>query len=125
MLEITEQASLQIDTELIERLSRIKKMGYRFAIDDFSMGNTSVKYLKSSVFDMIKLDGSLTRDIMTNDRSRGIVKTLAKMAEEFNLQILAEYVETEEQKQMLENMGCYLYQGYLYSPAIPLEEFID
>ena len=125
MLEITEQASLQIDTELIERLSRIKKMGYRFAIDDFSMGNTSVKYLKSNVFDMIKLDGSLTRDIMTNDRSRGIVKTLAKMAEEFNLQILAEYVETEDQKKLLENMGCYLYQGYLYSPAIPLEEFID
>lgn len=123
MLEITEQASLQINTSLSERLSRIKKLGYRFAIDDFSMGSTSVKYLKSSVFDMIKLDGSLIKDIMTDERSRGIVKTLVQMAEELHLQILAEYVETEEQKQLLEHMGCYLYQGYLYSPAISLEKF--
>lgn len=125
MLEITEQASLQIDTILIERLSRIKKMGYRFAIDDFSMGNTSVKYLKSSIFDMIKLDGSLTRDLLNNERSRGIVKTLVNMAQEFDIQILAEYVETEEQKELLKSLGCYLYQGYLYSPAIPLEKFLN
>lgn len=123
MLEITEQASLQINDALSERLSRIKELGYGFAIDDFSMGSTSVKYLKSSVFDMIKLDGSLIKDILTDERSRGIVKTLVQMADDFHLQILAEFVETEEQKRMLERMGCYLYQGYLYSPAIPLEEF--
>lgn len=123
MLEITEQASLQMDTVLSQRLLKIKELGYRFAIDDFSMGSTSVKYLKSSLFDMIKLDGSLIRDLMTNERSRGIVKTLIQMADDFDLQIIAEYVETEEQKQLLEQMGCYLYQGYLYSPAIPKDEF--
>lgn len=123
MIEITEQASLQVNEALSERLSRIKKMGYEFAIDDFSMGSTSVKYLKSSVFDMIKLDGSLIKDILTDERSRGIVKTLVQMAEDFHLQILAEFVETEEQKQLLESMGCYLYQGYFYSPAVPLEDF--
>lgn len=123
MLEITEQASLQIDDALSERLLQIKELGYRFAIDDFSMGSTSVKYLKSSVFDLIKLDGSLTKDILTDKRSRGIVKTLVQMADEFNLQILAEYVETKEQKNLLEHMGCYLYQGYLYSPAIPKEKY--
>lgn len=125
MLEITEQASMQIDTELTERLQRIKAMGYRLGIDDFSMGNTSVKYLKTNVFDMIKLDGSLTQDLLKNERSVGIIKTLVTMAEEFQIQILAEYVETEEQQRMLEKLGCYMYQGHLYSPAISLEKFLN
>ena len=124
MLEITEQANLQIEPELIERLTRIKEMGYRLAIDDFSMGSTSIKYLKSNVFDMIKLDGGLSRDVIGNERSRGIVRTLGNMAEEFGIQMLAEFVETEEQREMLEGLGCYLYQGYLYSPAVTLEKFL-
>jgi lactose/cellobiose-specific phosphotransferase system IIC component len=125
MIEITEQASLTIDDSLIQRLARIKNMGYRLAIDDFSMGNTSVKYLQSNVFDLIKLDGALTRDMEENERSRSIVKTMANMAKEFKIDILAEYVETEEQKKLLGELGCHLYQGYLYSPAIPLKEFLD
>lgn len=125
MLEITEQASFQIDEEFTERLARIKEMGYRLAIDDFSMGNTSVKYLRSNVFDMIKLDGSLIRDIETNDRSRGIVKNMVNMAQELNIDILAEFVETEEQRALLEELDCHLYQGYLYSPAVPLEKFLE
>lgn len=125
MLEMTEQASLQIDQEFIDRLTRIKKKGYRLAIDDFSMGNTSVKYLQSNVFDMIKLDGSLTKDIGRNERSRSIVKNLANLAREFNIDILAEYVETEQQKELLKEHGCLFYQGYLYSPAVPIDEFLN
>lgn len=124
MLEITEQASMQIDTELTERLMRIKEMGYRLGIDDFSMGNTSVKYLKTNIFDLIKLDGSLIQDMTNNKRSVGIIKTLVTMAEEFQIQILAEYVETEEQRNMLEQLGCHMYQGHLYSPAVSLEQFL-
>lgn len=125
MLEVTEQASLQIDQAFIERLTRIRALGYRFAIDDFSMGSTSVKYLRSNVFDMIKLDGSLTKDVLKNERSRGIVRNMANMAQEFGLDILAEFVETREQQELLEELGCCLYQGYLYSPAVPLERFLD
>ena len=125
MLEITEQASLQIDEAFIDRLTRIRDRGYRLAIDDFSMGNTSVKYLQSNVFDMIKLDGSLTRDIGKNNRSRSIVRNLANMARDFDIDILAEFVETTEQREYLKKLGCALYQGYLYSPAVPLEEFLE
>ena len=125
MLEITEQASLQIDSDFIKRLNRIRKMGYRFAIDDFSMGNTSIKYLQSNVFAMVKLDGALTRDIEKNERSRSIVQSMTHLAEEFRIDILAEYVETEAQKELLEKLGCHMYQGYLYSPAVPLEEFLE
>lgn len=125
MIEITEQASLQIDDEFLARLSRIRKMGYRLAIDDFSMGNTSVKYLRSNVFDMIKLDGSLIRDIESNERSRGIVRNMVNMAQEFHIDILAEFVETKEQQELLAELGCHLYQGYLYSPAVSLEKFLE
>lgn len=125
MLEVTEQASLEIDDNFINRLTRIKEKGFRLAIDDFSMGNTSVKYLQSNVFDMIKLDGSLTSNIDQNKRSRSIVRSLANMAKEFDIDILAEFVETTQQKEYLKKLGCDLYQGYLYSPAVPLDEFLD
>lgn len=125
MLEITEQASLQIDEDFIRRLNRIREMGYQLAIDDFSMGNTSIKYLQNNVFAMIKLDGALIKDIETNDRSRSIVQTMTRLAEEFHLQILAEFVETEQQKELLEKLGCFLYQGYLYSPAVPIEKYLN
>ena len=74
---------------------------------------------------MIKLDGALIKDIETNDRSRSIVQTMTRLAEEFHLQILAEFVETEQQKELLEKLGCFLYQGYLYSPAVPIEKYLN
>ena len=121
MVEITEQATLLFRDELVERLSRIKDMGYRLAIDDFSMGNTSVKYLQTNVFDVVKLDGSLTKDILYNDRTRDIIESITKLSHNFNIQVIAEFVETKEQRNALEKAGCYLYQGYLYSPAASLD----
>ena len=124
MLEITEQASLQIDKDFILRLNRIKAMGYRLAIDDFSMGNTSIKFLQNNVFSMVKLDGALIRDILANERSRSIVQTMTHLTEEFDIDILAEYVETEQQRDLLNELGCHLYQGYLYCKAVPIDEFL-
>lgn len=121
-IEITEQTALQINDALIERLERIHNMGYMLAIDDFSMGSTSIKYLQSSVFDLVKLDGSLSRDIVDNVRSRDIVASIAGLTNNFGINVLAEYVETEGQRKLLEDAGCRLYQGYLYSSAVPIEQ---
>ena len=121
-IEITEQTAIQFDDALLQRLSRIRELGYSFAIDDFSMGNTSIKYLQTSVFDLVKLDGTLSRNVLTNARSLEIVASLAALADTFGIRVLAEYVETEEQRKILEKAGCLLYQGYLYSPALSLEE---
>lgn len=120
-IEITEQTALQINDALIERLERIHNMGYMLAIDDFSMGSTSIKYLQSSVFDLVKLDGSLSRDIVDNVRSREIVASIAGLSNSFGIHILAEYVETEDQRKLLKDAGCSLYQGYLYSSAVPID----
>ncbi|MCR5507419.1 MAG: EAL domain-containing protein [Lachnospiraceae bacterium] len=122
MVEITEQATLRVDESFISRLTRIKELGYTFGIDDFSMGNTSIKYLQSNIFDIVKLDGGISRDIF-NTRSREIIYSISRLTEGLNINTIAEYVETEEQRKALENAGCHLYQGYLYSPAIPLSEF--
>lgn len=122
LIELTEQESLKIDDEFIARLTRIKNLGYKLGIDDFSMGNTSIKYLQTNVFSLIKLDGALSMDVLENARSQGIVAMIAKLSKEFDIQVLAEYVETEEQRKILEEIGCCMYQGHLYSPAINIDE---
>lgn len=122
VIEITEQAALSIKEELIDRLTRIAKRGYGFAIDDFSMGSTSIKYLQTNVFNLIKLDGSMTRVILKNRRSKDIIASITKLSSDLGIDVLAEYVETEEQRVALEEVGCYLYQGYLYSPAVPMDK---
>ena len=124
LIEITEQATLKVDESFIARLQRIKSLGYTFGIDDFSMGNTSIKYLQSNIFDIVKLDGGISRDIF-NERSREIISSISKLTEGLNIETVAEYVETEEQRKALEDVGCYIYQGYLYSPAIPLSKFTE
>ncbi|MBR6485844.1 MAG: EAL domain-containing protein, partial [Lachnospiraceae bacterium] len=122
LIEITEQATLRVDDNFISRLSRIKELGYTFGIDDFSMGNTSIKYLQSNIFDIVKLDGGISRDVF-NARSREIIYSISRLTEGLNIETIAEYVETEEQRKALQNAGCMIYQGYLYSPAIPLQKF--
>lgn len=122
-IEITEQTALKFDEELTKRLTRIHDMGYALAIDDFSMGSTSIKYLQTSVFDLVKLDGALSRDVLTNPRSREIIASITGLTNNFGIQVLAEYVENEKQRQALEEINCCLYQGYLYSPAVPVDEF--
>lgn len=121
-IEITEQTALKFDDKLIERLTRIHEMGFSLAIDDFSMGSTSIKYLQTSVFDLVKLDGALSRNVLNNPRSKEIIASIAGLTQNFGIQVLAEYVETEDQRKALEEIGCYQYQGYLYSPAVPVEE---
>ncbi len=122
LIEITEQATLKVDDPFIARLTRIKDFGFTFGIDDFSMGNTSIKYLQSNIFDIVKLDGGISRDVL-NIRSREIISSIAQLTSGFNIDTVAEYVETEAQRMALEDVGCYIYQGYLYSPAIPLSKF--
>ena len=100
----------------------MRDMGLLLAIDDFSMGQTSLHYLKDSMFDIIKLDGSLVRGLATHSNYREIISSITGLAASLNLTVLAEFVETEEQREILHNIGCDYYQGYLYSPAVFLDK---
>ena len=76
-----------------------------------------------SLLDLESID--FCKDILNNERSKEIIASIAHLTQELGIDVLAEYVETEQQRQALEEVGCYLYQGYLYSPAITMESFYD
>ncbi|MDD3164926.1 MAG: EAL domain-containing protein [Oscillospiraceae bacterium] len=124
-IEVTEQMTMQFNDDVIARFDRIRKAGFSLAIDDFSMGSTSLRYLQENLFDLVKLDGALVQDMMVNERSAKIVASLVQLSRDLGFQLLAEYVETAQQKQALEALGCYLYQGWLYSPALPIDEMSE
>lgn len=123
-VELTEQMSFMLSDTAEEKLKSIHDMGIHFAIDDFSMGHTSLKYLQSNQFDIVKLDGSLTRDVLNNPRNLDIISTIVQMSKTMRFEVIAEYVETVEQREVLFGLGCHIYQGYLYSPAVPLDKLL-
>lgn len=122
-LEITEQTALLSDAFTMDRLKDIKDLGYRLAIDDFSMGYTSVKYFQDTQFDIVKLDGSLIRGLKTYAQNRDIIESITSLSDKLGLEVIAEFVENEEQVKVLEEAGCFRYQGALYGYAMPYDEF--
>lgn len=120
--EVTEQMALSTTPVINERIDDLRKAGIEFHMDDFGMGHSSMKYLQSHEFEVVKLDGSLVRGMLENGRSQTIISGIQQMAGVLNYKLIAEYVETEEQKEMLKELGCKIYQGYLYSRPIPMEE---
>lgn len=123
-LEITEQDMLTNSDMVINKINQLKKAGHKLLIDDFGMGHTSLIYLQSEYFDVVKLDGSLVRDIIMKETNQKIVASVIELAKKLNVKVIAEYVETKEECQLLKEMGCDWYQGYLFGKPLPLEEFI-
>ena len=121
-IEVTEQTALSFNEETRGALRTLRDMGIKLAIDDFSMGQTSLHYLKDNLFDIIKLDGSLVRGLFTHQNSREIISSIVRLSVSLELTVLAEFVETERQRDALHEIGCDFYQGYLYSPAVPLDD---
>ncbi len=123
-IELTEQDAITSPQIALQRLETLKNKGYNLLIDDFGMGHTSLKYLQFGLFDTIKLDGSLTRNIAQEHANNStIIASIAKLAEKFNLGIVAEYVENMNQKKMLEYLGVKYFQGYLISKPLDEVEF--
>ncbi|MCM1155055.1 MAG: EAL domain-containing protein [Roseburia sp.] len=123
-LEITEQDALVTSDEMMDKIQRIKEHGHKFLIDDFGMGHTSLMYLQTNHFDLVKLDGSLTRDVMENTRNEDIIAAITELGKTLHFETIAEYVETDLQRDKLQKLGCNGFQGYLYSKPIPLTELI-
>ncbi|MCR5255930.1 MAG: EAL domain-containing protein [Acetatifactor sp.] len=120
-IEVTEQAALFFTDDTKKALRELHEMGILLAIDDFSMGQTSIHYLRENIFDIIKLDGSLVNGLFTYENSRDIIISITRLAKSLNLTVLAEYVDSEEKRKALHEMGCDNYQGYLFSPAVYLQ----
>jgi len=118
-LEITETTAMQNTERTIAVLHKLKEMGIRIAIDDFGTGHSSLNYLKRFPLDVLKIDQSFVRDIMRSGSDAAIVLAVIAMARGVNLELIAEGVETEEQKNFLIDHGCNQMQGYLFSRPLP------
>ncbi|MBQ9899958.1 MAG: EAL domain-containing protein [Acholeplasmatales bacterium] len=116
-IEITEETSIPTDADMAEVFNSIRKKNIKMYLDDFSMGKTSIKYLQNNHFDYVKLDGSLVKNI-DNERCQDIVTSIIKLGKDLEFDVIAEYVETKEILDKLNELGCYIYQGYYYSKPI-------
>lgn len=123
--EITERVALSHSELVMDRIERLKEEGIAFHMDDFGMGHSSMTYMQNYNFEVVKLDGSLVKTLLKNERSNKIIQGIQQMSETLGFELIAEFVETEEQKELLHKLGCNIYQGYLYSKAIPITELMQ
>jgi EAL domain-containing protein (putative c-di-GMP-specific phosphodiesterase class I) len=120
ILEITE-TSIMTDPERSNRT--LKALGVGLAIDDFGTGYSSLEAFAASSFDALKVDQSFVRDVTINPRHRAIVRTIIGFAKDLGLLLTAEGIETDEQREMLLELGCEFGQGMHFAAPMPAEEF--
>jgi diguanylate cyclase (GGDEF)-like protein/PAS domain S-box-containing protein len=120
-LELTESMLLESSASI--RMNGLKEIGVQLSLDDFGTGYSSLQYLKHLPLDQIKIDQSFIRDIATASSDAAIVRTIIAMTEALRLDVIAEGVETEAQRALLESGSCPAYQGYLFGEPLPAERF--
>ena len=122
-LELTEGMLLDNIEFVIATMNTLNEIGVQFSLDDFGTGYSSLQYLKRLPLDQLKIDQTFVRDIDTDSSDNAIVSTIIAMAQILNMDVIAEGVETEEQRQFLLNSGCSNLQGYLFGRPMPIEQF--
>lgn len=121
-LEVTESQVMNNPDASIEKLRTISKLGIELAIDDFGTGYSSLSYLKKLPLNKLKIDQSFVRDIPYDEDDISITKAIIALAKSLNLKLIAEGVETKEQKDFMLENGCEYIQGYYYSKPRPIGE---
>lgn len=119
-IEVTETTALRDVKFISERLYEIKSLGIDISLDDFGVGNSNFINLKGIPLDVIKIDRSLIMDIVTNTKTKIMVKAIVNLSQDLNLTVICEGVEDMEQVKVLNEMGCNLIQGYIFFR--PLDE---
>lgn len=122
-LELTESLVLDNVEEAIIKMQTLRDIGVRFSMDDFGTGFSSLYYLTKLPLDQLKIDQTFVKNICVNNRDAVVVQTIIGMAHNLGIEVIAEGVELEDQRKFLEQHQCHLYQGYLFSKPLPLDEF--
>jgi diguanylate cyclase (GGDEF)-like protein/PAS domain S-box-containing protein len=122
-LELTESMLLENIEETIATMNALKNVGVRFSLDDFGTGYSSLQYLKRLPLDQLKIDQSFVRDLAKDDNDKVIVRTIIAMAQSLNFDVIAEGVETQEQRDLLLSRGCLRFQGFLFGKPVPIDQF--
>ena len=122
-LEFTETMLMTEPSRYIELISRLRGKGFRVEIDDFGSGYSSLNMLKDIVCDTLKIDMEFLKETQNRVRSRIIMESVVNMSRKLGMQVIAEGVESGEQRNLLTQMNCDLLQGYYFAKPMPVEEF--
>ena len=122
-LELTESLVMDNLADTIAKMQALKDIGVQFSMDDFGTGYSSLSSLKKLPLDQLKIDQSFVRDIIHDPENTIIVQTIIAMAHSLGMDVIAEGVETEQQRDFLASHDCLYFQGYLFGKPMPLEDF--
>ena len=122
-LELTEGLLIEDMEGTVAKMIELKKIGIGLSLDDFGTGYSSLSYLKSLPLDQLKIDQSFIRDVLVDPNDAAIACAIVSLSQILGLSVIAEGVETEAQRIFLVKHGCQTYQGFLFSPPLPAEQF--
>lgn len=127
-IELTESLLVEDIDSATGKINLLKEHGVRFSLDDFGTGYSSLTYLKRLPLDQLKIDKSFVHNLLSDSRDEAIVNAIITLGKAMSLTVIAEGVETTEQRDLLERCGCTSFQGYLFSKPLPgaqLHEFLS
>ncbi len=123
-LELTESLLIDDIEEKIKLLESLKNLGMKLSIDDFGTGYSSLSYLRRLPVDELKIDRSFVMEVMAHENSRAIISSIVFLAQKLKLLTVAEGVETQDELEFLQKLGCDQYQGFIHSRAMPANELL-
>jgi EAL domain-containing protein (putative c-di-GMP-specific phosphodiesterase class I) len=123
-LELTEGMLMKRQEHVIPVMRTLRQLGFEISLDDFGMGHSSLALLKNLPISALKIDRSFVRDLPHQSNDRAIVKTIAALGQQMNLDVIAEGVETAAQLDILRQSGCTLIQGFLLSRPLSLADLL-
>ena len=119
-IELTERKPLDITEKTINRLQVLSNLGFKFSVDDFGIGHSSISYLRAFPMNSIKIDKSIVQNIINSKEDLALCTAIIALGKALSLSVIAEGVETKEIANILKSLACPYAQGYLYSKPIPL-----
>lgn len=122
-LELTESLLVGNVADIIEKMAILKSQGIGFSMDDFGTGYSSLSYLGRLPLDQLKIDRSFVSDVLINANNAGIARTIITLAQGLGMEVIAEGVETDAQREFLASAGCHAYQGYFFSQPLLVGDF--
>jgi EAL domain-containing protein (putative c-di-GMP-specific phosphodiesterase class I) len=117
-LELTESMLIDDVDEVISKMTLLKARGVLFSLDDFGTGYSSLSYLRCFPLDTLKVDRSFMSDLVTDEQNQAVVRAVIELGQGLGLEVIAEGVESSDQRDWLVSCGCDILQGYLLSPPL-------